>query len=78
MANPAKEPVSSRFKIFVDAYDLVNCEEAGGNNLWLIATIGNAKSKGKHYAHYKESTKNYYWKKIEVKEIEEVFPRDYK
>ena len=35
VANPAKEPVQGNFKLWLDAYDLVNCEETGGRELWL-------------------------------------------
>jgi hypothetical protein len=51
VANPAKEPSQSNFKLWLDTYDLVNCEEANGKNLWLVSTVGQFTS-GKHQARY--------------------------
>jgi hypothetical protein len=44
IANPMKEPSSSNYKLWVDVYDLVNCDLANGNELWLVATMGTFKS----------------------------------
>lgn len=49
--NPLKEPNSSNFQLWVDAYDLVNCEKAKGGNLWLVSSIGTYAS-SKHSAIY--------------------------
>lgn len=54
-ANPVKEPNSANFQLWLDSYDLVNCEEANGRNLWLVATIGTFTS-GKHKAKYRSQT----------------------
>lgn len=40
IANPMKEPTSENYKLWVDVYDLVNCDDAKGQPLWLYASIG--------------------------------------
>ena len=58
MANPQKEPSSANFLLWVDVYDLVNCDETGGKPVWIQTTIGNYQS-GKYQAKYKDTTKSY-------------------
>ena len=75
VANPVKEPNSSNFQLWVDCYDLVNCEEPDGKEVWVVATIG-SNSSDKHIAKYKKQTKTYVWPKISIKAVSVNFPND--
>lgn len=59
--------------LWVDTYDLVNCDEANGNKLWVVASIGSTFS-DKHYAKFKESTNSYTWSKISIKTVNVDYP----
>lgn len=75
MANPIKEPATSNFLLWVDVYDLVGCEEAGGKPLYIQATIG-TNTTGKWYAKYKDGSKSYTWQKISIKQLQVNYPQD--
>lgn len=63
IAPATKEPFSGYFNLWIDTYDLVNCDEAKGKTLWVKATIGSYAS-GVHQARYREKTQSFEWKKI--------------
>ena len=63
--------------LWIDSYDLVNCDEAAGNNLWIITTVG-SNSSIRYPAKYRESTNSYTWPKISFKTMSVDFPQDLK
>ena len=75
MANPAKEPSQANFKVWIDTYDLVNCEEANGKDLWVKVTIGSYSS-NKFPAKYKANTQTYTWPKISMKDLQVSLPSE--
>jgi hypothetical protein len=67
--------VQGNFKLWLDAYDLVNCEETAGKEVWLKLSIGGYTS-AKFAAKYKSSTQSYTWPKISLKELQVSLPSD--
>jgi len=74
-AQPSKEPESATYMLWVDLYDLVNCNEAAGKPVYAQATIGKYQTE-RRAAKYNSQTGNYRWVKIQMPEEKVHFPMD--
>ena len=60
VANPMKEPASEKYRLWVDVYDLVNCDSGKDKNLWVKASIGSYETE-RLFASYKKKTEIFWW-----------------
>jgi hypothetical protein len=77
IAPMTKEPDSGYFELWVDAYDLVNCDEAKGKTVRISSSIGSYHS-SKLEGKFRDKTQAHEWKKNQLKALRVNFPKDLK
>ena len=66
MSPPVKEPPSYKYFLWIDVYDLINCDEVRGKEVWAVGTIGNSKTE-EYDGKYKAKTDSITWAKPQIK-----------
>ena len=75
IANPMKEPASEKYRLWIDVYDLVNCDSGKDKQLWVKASIGSFET-DKCLASYKKKSDTFWWPQISLPDLEVNFPID--
>ena len=76
---PSMEPATNQYQLWLDLYDLTNCDEIlDCRSVWIVASCGQQKTENAYARLNKQNKKSFKWKnnKMQVEKLELDLPRD--
>ena len=76
---PSVEPATNQYQLWLDLYDLINCDEIlDCRSVWIVASCGQQKTENAYARINKQTKKSFKWKndKMQVEKLELDLPKD--